>query len=394
MSCGASKSDKAPSTVKGTNGLQARNVNELADKILFQCKSGESCPSSFGLIVNGKDRRSSNLHCTGFFLSKNLVVTSSSCVKDSYVRSQDICQNNFAVKDIYNNTALCKRVIYKGSSYNNIFKTDFALVELDRDLDVDPVDINAKGFSTNKSYSFWRARKTYQNDVFELKRTKHCRATKKNIVFPEGTSGNSKTVAFKNCPVEEGDFGSALLDYDGKVTGIIWGGESRSSEFSRFMSGKAGRSLTYASPLSCVIAAMPKLFPEITLSRDVIKECKVERNRYSLSQFFKSLSRVFLSSNEAKSQKVIHVKHARRSSRSFYKISHPECIDSAREEISICEFYPSLNTSYEIRSKNLDRCYNTKRVKSKLQRTLFGEFDLDIYADGDYVSRFSIPACN
>lgn len=394
VSCGASKSGSAPGSVKGTNGLEARNVNELAEQIQFKCKSGQSCPSSFGLVVNGKNRRSSNLHCTGFFIAKNLIATSSSCVKDAYVQSDEVCNTNFAVKDIYNNTALCKKVVYKGPSYNTIFKTDFALIQLDRELDVEPVSINEKGFSTTKSYSFWRARKTYQNDVFELKRTKHCRVTKKNIIFPEGTSGNSKTVAFKNCPVSEGDFGSALLDYDGNVTGIIWGGESRSSEFDRYMSGKAGRSLMYASPLSCIIAKLPKLFPGIKLGRDIEKECKVERSRFSMSQFFSSLSQVFFSKKETKSQKVIHLKHKRRSSRSFYKITHPECIESHNDNIEICEFYPSLNTSYEIRSKNLDRCYNTKRVKLSLTKTLFGEFDLDIFTDGEYYSHFSIPACD
>jgi len=394
VSCGAGKSTTPSSSVKGVSGLETKNVNELANKVIFNCgQKDKDCPDSYGLILNGKNRRAEDFHCSGFFVSKDTIATSTACIKDSYVQSQDICSKNFAVKDIYNNTALCEKVLYKAETSKSVYKSDFALIKLDRELNVTPVDIAGKGFSTYKTYSYWRAVKSYQNDVFELKKTEYCRPTRKNVVFPEGTTGNDKTVAFKNCKVEKGDLGAALIDNSNKVTGVIWGDQKRTREYDRFMGGKAGRSLMYASPMSCIVSQLESFFPEVELSESAKKDCKVQRNRYSTTQFFKTLTSLFFDSKKSAKHKIVNIKHNTRSSMSFYRIDHDKCLDSEFSSVDICEFYPSLYTSYEIRRKNLDNCYKTKRVKYKILKNLWGSYDLSIISEYKKVSSFEIPAC-
>ncbi|EQC52486.1 hypothetical protein [Bacteriovorax sp. DB6_IX] len=227
-----------------------------------------------------------------------------------------------------------------------------------------------------------------------MRKTQFCRRTKKNVVFPEGRSSNDKTVAFKNCKIDKGDLGAGLIDSNGAVTGLVWGSEKRTGEYDRFMSGKAGRSLMYSSPLSCIVNSFPELFPGYEIEDTVKEECEVQRSRNTIGQFFKTLTEIFLTKKQQVVSKVINISHRNRTSKSFYKIDHPECISNIYDDIEACEFYPSLYTSYEIRRKNIDRCYKTKRIKSRIEKTLFGDFDLDIYIDGNFYLTFTLPSCH
>ncbi len=393
VGCGAKKDQTDPQILRGNSGLETRNVNELADKILFECRD-KNCPTSYGLILNGKNRRAENFHCSGFFVAKNIIATSSNCVRDSYVKDSNLCGQNFAVKDIFNNSAVCKKVLFKSEGTSSRYKVDFALVELDRELDVEPVKINVGGFKSRESYSFWKATKSYKNDVFTLKKNKYCRVTKRNIRYPHTSQGSGKTSAFKNCPVKIGHTGAGMVNSNGETVGLIWGGEKRSYDYDRYMNGKAGRSLMYASPLSCVINSLPTYFPGHKISEKNKKECEKKKSTRSLRQYFSSLTRVFYSKKKALTNKVFTIKHKKDSVKSFYNVEHEKCVADTSINVRVCEFFPSLNSYYELRDGNLEYCYSSKRVTTGIQATLWGEFSLDVFVDGKFFTQFELPACN
>lgn len=401
-SCGAGESSERPSRAKerGTFALEASDTNELATKINFLCGESE-CPDSYGLLI-GQSEEKEFYRCSGFFISKNQFATTSQCLRSIEFNDKGSC-NDIVVKDLAGNISNCSSVRYRSifPKYST-YRKDFAIIELGDEMDVSPVKLSLKGFGASSSYSYWKTEKlyseddnTFAGDTIYLKKMSYCRPTSSNIRVPQARYINGLTTPFRNCPLTPGSEGAAIINSNNEVVGSVWGRMEKMNDYSYYMSGSYGKSLTLANSLVCVASERPDIFSDQSVTEEQKERCQYEYKADKKLSYFTYLTKLFFFDEEdQKKNKVILAKSSGYPGVNFFRVKHPACFRPGRSfRTKICYFFPRLTSSYEIISKRFNFCYENRHMSTRFVEK--GKLStLEVLQEGKVITQFAIDQCS
>lgn len=224
LSCGQDSPKRAKRTIK----LKEESINYIVENQSFSCDAIDrsSCPSGIArLFIFNRYRPEKSSVCSGFMVSKNVLVTNNHCVRNS----KD-CKNTYIA--IYNGysheTVRCKSIIATGRDYKNPNdprkKLDFTVMKISQEYLGDFFGFKSKAPRAGNELSAWVVDHTGLDKIngnpFESRITQFkCKVSPK---------GKYNSVILRNCPIISGNSGSPLIDEDNKVVGIIWGSANSS----------------------------------------------------------------------------------------------------------------------------------------------------------------------
>ena len=264
LSCGKEvdkKSRLAPSESRTSISIDPKDndaVTSFIQRQVVECSS-KDCPESVGKLV--VIERNSVSYCTGTLITKNILMTSSSCLTRALRVPGVNCRNKiftifpqtrFAKKEVYR----CRSVVQSNNNFNldpALVKSDFAFILLERSSERKRSRARSFGFVDKKSYESWRIDSL--DDFNSILRKDKCLAVYKTFANPLSIKRDSPGMILSGCSFVRGNRGAAFFGKKGFVRGVL---SSPISE--QFLSTlrDSGRllggvnSIEYVSNLSCV----------------------------------------------------------------------------------------------------------------------------------------------
>lgn len=210
---------KSPARLREKISPDQMQAVMLAQSI--QCAQAEGCPEGVARMfaINFNDLTNSSM-CTAFLVAPDLVMTNSHCIYAGRMSQQKTCEGLYFIFPTKNFTyvqAGCSEILWKDKRTNGrrVYKkghNDFALVRLDKTLSLTPLKILKTGM--RKGDRVFPMVIDHHN-VFSANILKlFCRV--------DHVSAKHGVATLSNCPVIKGNSGSAVLDENDNVVGILF----------------------------------------------------------------------------------------------------------------------------------------------------------------------------
>jgi V8-like Glu-specific endopeptidase len=212
ISCGQESTRNARKKIK----LTPEQMDSLMAQQNISCPS-EDCPKAIArlFIVNFNDAENSSL-CTGSLVGERLLLTNSHCIENGSLKQ--VCDGFYAVfKSNFggNEIARCAKVLFRhrhSSRRGNLSNQDYALIQLDRDVNAAPLEIDPQGFKVGD---------TVNPFVID-----HIDGTNARIVKLECTvspdTTNGRDLVLHRCPAIGGNSGAPILLPNGLLGGVLY----------------------------------------------------------------------------------------------------------------------------------------------------------------------------
>lgn len=223
VSCGQDKN----TTDRKRVTISQEDIEIILSNQMIECDalSSSGCPSGIAriLIIDPNNSQESSV-CSGFMVGPQNLVTNNHCVN-----TQDVCENTYLV--LYDGTsyqtAKCEKIIETfddGKDQSDPDReVDYTVLKIDKVFEGEYFSLASSAAIPQDKVTAWVVDHTgvdsKEANLFEF------RITQLNCEV-EDQSWHKSLVA-KNCPVITGNSGSPLLDNNGGVVGVIWGGTSR-----------------------------------------------------------------------------------------------------------------------------------------------------------------------
>lgn len=232
------------------------------DKQEILCGASGSCPEYLAkiLIKNG-DTLSS---CTGFLTDAETLATSTSCLSKLSAEQQLNCSENIFILFKDENQveqAECKTVLYT-SELNELDsalnRSDISYIKLATPVTRKSAVISLKGMDDTNQLDLWSIDPIDEFNSIIRKQT--CQAVHKSYFNPFATTPYSPGMIIAGCDLSEGSTGAPLIDYRGKVLGVVSKSVDQKLIDSLQLTGLLERPL--ASMVHATNFACAKLLPE------------------------------------------------------------------------------------------------------------------------------------
>jgi hypothetical protein len=239
LGCGAEEA-QLESTTPNLNPDDNINPNhvEYLKRQSVECSFG-SCPESIAkIIVFDKDETKINqpetAHaCTGVLVSKNLMLTSASCVRGEETNNLNItdCSSVYAIFPKYGNldskVVRCVNILSQSpssqwnESKREAWKNDYVVFAVDDVEDRQTSPINFDGIDSEQEYTLWRMRAI--NSTSGTIESGDCRPLIGTLANPMSTSKFSSFIPMSGCgysPIDITDLSSEEERKNGSLTSI------------------------------------------------------------------------------------------------------------------------------------------------------------------------------
>lgn len=215
--CG--NSDKIATRKRTT--ISPQLMEQIMNEQSFDCYSGDGCHEGIGRLfaINYSDADNSS-KCSAFLVAPDLVLTNSHCVYAGIRNLKRSCEGLYFIFPTKWGTihqARCSKILYRDPHQNGNPRyqrgdQDFALIRLDRELRLSHLELNEEGL---KPLSIVHPYVIDHISDFTARMVKlSCEMTS-----VDSTLGVAE---LSNCPVISGNSGSAVLDQNDRVVGVIF----------------------------------------------------------------------------------------------------------------------------------------------------------------------------
>ncbi len=159
--------------------------------------------------------------CTGFLIGKNKVMTNHHCIFDSV----DNCEGvKVYINNPYNVETLeysCRKILHTGSDKLDLNDKDYAILQLSEEVVNEPVDYTGDDLNANDSFEVFVTDWNKSNDSLMIKKY-DCEAVIDHHIYKFAKYKTHSILAFKNCPIVEGNSGAPIINKrTKKLVGIL-----------------------------------------------------------------------------------------------------------------------------------------------------------------------------
>lgn len=257
VSCGKKAIEKKGQSREETTIEMSALEAELSKQELY-CESTQTCPSYLTKVaIVHKDRLK---FCTGFLTDKNTVVTASSCLPET-LRSKDLPCNRdvfffFARTNEKPQRVACKKILEASQIDSRepfLWRSDVAYLEIeefDRSRFLLP---SRNGMADMDQFYIWGIDQIDDHQGI-IHKKENCQSVHNSYFNPLANNEYSPVMIMAGCEFNPGNGGSPILDYRGKVRGIVSKSvENRDiSEFASFdFLAKPLKKMIYSSNYAC-----------------------------------------------------------------------------------------------------------------------------------------------
>lgn len=212
-----------------TSSPSATYVQSGPPRYEIECPVGESCNGSVALLV-GLSAPSEPMRCTAALVGENVALTAGHCVAWE-LSAGSSCADvwlGFAAHEGHPSEWVgCKRIAAISSSSNTLLAPDYAVLELARDVERQPIPIGKGHVASGEVVRMVSVIADRFYDDVHAVRSRRCVVADNEHLEPWSPAAPPSIRVLSSCPVHEGSSGSPVLDVDGRMRGLIHAGGPR-----------------------------------------------------------------------------------------------------------------------------------------------------------------------
>lgn len=198
---------------------------ELSKQELFCGSDDKSCPNFLAKVA--VLNRGSWKYCTGFLIEDDVLVTASNCLPESLKERDASCAGNVTAffgelrgKPL---RVACDRVIessVNSASQPYLWRSDVAYLKLQKKVRRKNISPSRLGMDDMDKFYTWSID---QIDRFQgiIRKTENCQAIHRSFLNPLSEKNSSPMMTLSGCEFSNGNSGSPVMDYRGRVRGVI-----------------------------------------------------------------------------------------------------------------------------------------------------------------------------
>lgn len=214
--------------------VSAETPQQLANVLQqwkVECRDSSSCPESVGqvLVTDGKNLG----QCTGTLIDENRILTNSHCFnfRDSQtqrlVNPQKLCEAGSrivfpATGERAAEQMRCKKVLVKSELSLNYINPDFLVFEVENLSGRKSQNLSREGLADQSILKLQRVN-PIRRGLGRLT-VETCQVVHKTLLVPKAVTDHYHIQIVQGCDVVHGNSGSALVDQNNKIRGVVFKG--------------------------------------------------------------------------------------------------------------------------------------------------------------------------
>lgn len=224
LGCGKKAEEDVSKEPRYVNPQLSELEQELEKQELF-CGSDRICPGYIAKVAVASKGKLK--FCTGFLTENNIIVTAASCLPE-HVRMKDApCKKDvaffFAESNQKPTRVACKKVLESSQPSGSdpfLWRSDVAYLELETPQKRRTVNPTRTGMNNMDQFYVWTVD---QIDEVQgvIRKAEDCQSVHKTYFNPLATNEFSPVMTMAGCDFNTGNSGSPILDYRGKVRGVL-----------------------------------------------------------------------------------------------------------------------------------------------------------------------------
>ncbi len=234
---------------------------QLVDAATVTCANNQDCPEAVGLLTFFNSRGAGM--CTAFLIAPDLALTNSHCISDEVRQKPELASQ--VMKLMFPTTltrseqtvAISDVLQYSDISFSTPSavgkKPDYALLRLKNAISERlPLVLSQDGFADELPFQMYSVTPMSKYAIIGLLEVKKCQTMMHSAAQPSYSNPFTSIVSFSDCQVKHGNSGSPMVDFSGKVRGIVHAGYEDSSTIAKNFGMARGDPLSLGTNLACV----------------------------------------------------------------------------------------------------------------------------------------------
>jgi hypothetical protein len=234
----ASVARETPSPLAANAAASAPSapVDPTPPDLFVRCEDRTHCPSAVGMLVVDEDAGLEPERCTATLIERDRVLTVSHCLAASERRAGAACTRTWIAfpetEDAPAEWIACAQVVAATESVNGDgLHQEHAVLQLVHASTRTPLAIDASPPAPGSIVTVVSVTPHPVYGSTHALGTHLCRAVDSTPAQQALGDAAANVGWLASCPIEHGNSGSPVLDYDGRIRAIVHGGTSLSSAF-------------------------------------------------------------------------------------------------------------------------------------------------------------------